>query len=264
MPPPDLSPTQLQTPLPKAPAEILIVEDHPLLRAGLRLGLQGDPSFCVVSETASAREALSAFRLHPVPLVIVDITLPGGMDGIELTKCLLSERPDVLILVLSVHEESLYALRAIGAGARGYLMKDRSLPEVREALLTLLRGEYALSQDITQRLVARAARMRGTPPKPTIQGLSDRELEVLLLIGKGLRTLDIARSLGLSPKTVESHRANLRRKLALKTGPELIRYALACPYALDSTAPATHPVGNRASKRICPSKPRLQRPLQAP
>ncbi len=205
----------------------VIVDDHPIFRHGIRVSLEKEFSVRIVAECSSAREALRAVReCHPA-LVILDISLPGGLDGIELTKCILSEAPSTAILVLSVHDEALYALRAIAAGAKGYLMKDRSLSDFREAVRSVSRGEHALSTMITQRLVEKAAGIRSEKKNNHPQTLSDRELEVLFQIGNGLSSEAIGRMLNLSLKTIETHRANLRRKLALKGGQELLRYAVA-------------------------------------
>ncbi len=217
-------------PAPSQPLPILLVDDHPIFRHGLRLGLETDTSFRVAAECGSSREALTVARKQSFSMAIVDLCLPGGMDGLELTKCLHCEAPQLLILMLSVHDETLYAFRAISAGARGYLMKQSPLPEIQGALHRMRRGEVALSHRITQSLAQRALGLRSSSPEHPLQQLSDRELEVLSHIGEGLSSEAIARTLSLSPKTIETHRANLRRKLALKTGPDLLRYAVACRF----------------------------------
>lgn len=215
-------------PLPTHPiVTTLIVDDHPIIRHGIRVSLEKEFWIRIVAECNSSREALRAVREYHPALVILDISLPGGLDGIELTKCILSEAPSTAILVLSVHDEALYALRAIAAGAKGYLMKDRPLTDFREAVLAVSRGEHALSSMITQRLVEKAAGIRSQKKTNHTQTLSDRELEVLFQIGNGLSSEAIGRMLNLSLKTIETHRANLRRKLALKGGQELLRYAVA-------------------------------------
>ncbi len=212
-------------------SRIMLVEDHPIMRYGLRTILSQDSHITVAGECATAREALETLRTCAPSMVIMDITLPGGLDGIELIKCMLSEAPRIAILVFSVHDEALYALRAIAAGAKGYIMKERPLQELLEAVHTVARGEISVSLPITQRLVKKAA---GAPPETSLlktQRLSDRELEVLFQIGKGQSTFEIASGLHISVKTVETHRANLRRKLALRGGPELLRYAVAWRFA---------------------------------
>lgn len=222
-----------QPPQPGVPARILLVEDHPLMRYGLRTILSLEPNLIVTDECATAREALAILRSGSPSIVIMDITLPGGLDGIELIKCMVGEVPGIAILVLSVHDEALYAMRSISAGAKGYLMKERPLAEFLEAVKTVARGEISVSSPITQRLVKKAAGSPDNTSHSTLktQKLSDRELEVLFQIGKGQSTFEIASNLHISVKTVETHRANLRRKLALNGGPELLRYAVAWRFA---------------------------------
>ena len=211
--------------VPERDTTILIVDDHPLIRHGLRCALSLDNRFQVTGESRSAKDALASLRLQPTSIVIVDIMLPDGMDGIELTKSIAAEHPEVRILVLSIHDEALYALRSLAAGAKGYVTKDRPLEELLEAIRTVARGEIALSKMMTQRLVQRATR----PPTKELgpRALSDRELEILFWIGKGCSTAHTAERLRLSIKTIESHRANIRRKLGIRTGAELLRYAVA-------------------------------------
>jgi DNA-binding NarL/FixJ family response regulator len=162
--------------------------------------------------------------------VIMDITLPGGTDGLELIKQMLAEAPHVAILVLSVHDENLYASRALAAGARGYLMKDAPPEHFLRAVQAVLAGEISVSPALTQRLVRRAVEGTDVPMDPS-RTLSDRELEVLFRIGRGESSMEIAAALHIAVKTVETHRAKLRRKLALRTGAELMRYAVAWRHA---------------------------------
>ncbi|MEK0447165.1 MAG: hypothetical protein RLZZ399_2486 [Verrucomicrobiota bacterium] len=213
------------TSVPDGDTTILIVDDHPLIRHGLRCALSLENRFQVTGESHSAKDALASLRIHPASIVIVDIMLPDGVDGIELTKSIAAEHPEVGILVLSTHDESLYAFRSLAAGAKGYVTKDRPLEELLEAIRTVARGEIALSKMMTQRLVQRATR----PPSKELgpRALSDRELEILFWIGKGCSTVHIAERLRLSIKTIEAHRANIRRKLGIQTGAELLRYAVA-------------------------------------
>lgn len=207
-----------------------IVDDHPLLRLGLRTLLSRNPTFRIVAECLDGACALNCMRKHKPDLVILDITLPGGTDGLELIKQMLSEAPQTHILVLSVHDENLYASRVLLAGARGYLMKDAPPEHFLNAIQAVLEGQIFVSPALTQRLVRRAVDGRMSL-MDTSKSLSDRELEILFRIGRGQSSMEIAAALHISVKTVETHRAKLRRKLALRTGAELMRYAVAWRHA---------------------------------
>jgi len=207
-----------------------LIDDHPLLRLGLRTLLTRDPAIHVVAECGDGACALSCMRKYRPDAVVLDITLPGGMDGLELLKQMLSETPQLAVLVLTVHDENLYASRALAAGAKGYLMKDAPPQSFLNAIRAVLAGEISVSPALTQRLVRRAVDGRMAPMDPS-RSLSDRELEVLFRIGRGESSMEIAGALHISVKTVETHRAKLRRKLALRTGAELTRYAVAWRHA---------------------------------
>ncbi len=207
-----------------------IVDDHPLLRFGIRALLMADPSFRVIAECGDGPCALHCMRKHRPDAVILDITLPGGTDGLELIKQMLSENPNLAILVLTVHDENIYASRALAAGARGFLMKDAPTAILLSSIQTILSGEISVSPALAQRLVRRAVDGKAASLDPS-GSLSDRELEVLFRIGRGESSMEIAGALHISLKTVETHRAKLRRKLALRTGAELMRYAVAWRHA---------------------------------
>jgi DNA-binding NarL/FixJ family response regulator len=210
-------------------SRILLVDDHPLLRLGLRTLLSKDAAFQVVAECEDARAALAHLRVETLDAVILDITLNGGSDGLELIKSMISEHPKLHILVLSAHDENLYAMRALAAGAQGYVMKGEPTETLKAAIHTILSGQIAVSKHLEQRLVLHAVSgsHRSDPAAP----LSDRELEILLRIGKGEASCEIASALGIALKTIETHRANMRRKLLLKSGAELLRYAVAWSHA---------------------------------
>ena len=197
--------------------KLLLVDDHPLLLIGLRALLSRNAKLRIVAECGDALSAIECLRLHTPDLVILDITLPGGMDGLELIKSMKAAQPSVLILVLSVHDENLYAFRALSAGARGYLMKDSAPANLEKAIQTMRSGEIAVSPQVAQRLVRRAVEGRHAFQDPAA-ALSDRELEILFRIGRGQSSCEIGSILNISIKTVESHRANLRRKLSLRSG----------------------------------------------
>lgn len=206
-------------------AKLLIVDDHPLIRLGVSCLLQQNPRFTVVAEASDARSAIDCLRRFKPDAVILDITLPGGSDGLELIKNMSAESPNTAILVLSVHDENLYAFRALSAGAKGYLMKDATPDLLRKAVQSVLNGQITVSEHLSQRLVQRA--VRGAEGIDPSESLTDRELEILFRIGRGQSSSEVAAGLGIAVKTIETHRANLRRKLLLKSGAELVRYAVA-------------------------------------
>ncbi len=203
---------------------ILVVDDHPLFRKGVVQMLSNEPDLEVRAEAESSPTALEAMRRTPVDLAIIDIGLHGSTNGIELTKSIRAEHPHVPILVLSMHDETLYADRALRAGARGYLMKREALDSVIAAVRTVLDGDIYVSPAMQKRMIAEhvgAGRGEGT----AVDRLTDRELEVLQLIGEGTEVRDIALKLRVSAKTVEAHRAHIKEKLDLKNAREVARFA---------------------------------------
>jgi DNA-binding NarL/FixJ family response regulator len=210
------------------PAEakrIVIVDDHPLFRKGLEQLIHSDQKFTICGEAGNAAEAMDVIRrLHP-DLAIVDLSLPGA-NGIELIKNIRAEFPKLTILVLSMHDESLYAVRALRAGAQGYVMKHEAMANVIQAIQEVLSGRPYLSPAMAAQVITKFAygQVEGEPD-PT-ERLSDRELEILELIGKGSEVRQIAKLLHLSPKTVETHRAHIKEKLQLKNSREVARFAL--------------------------------------
>jgi DNA-binding NarL/FixJ family response regulator len=206
------------------PKRIVIVDDHPLFRKGLKELIHADKSFAVCGEAGSASEAMEVIRkLHP-DLVIVDLSLPGA-NGIELIKNIRAEFK-VPILVLSMHDESLYALRAMRAGADGYVMKHEAMANVVRAIHEVFNGRPYLSPAMAAQVITKFAHRRAEDEVDAVERLSDRELEVLELIGKGNEVREIASMLHLSPKTVETHRAHIKDKLDLKNSREVARFAL--------------------------------------
>lgn len=203
---------------------ILVVDDHPLFRKGVVQMLSQEPDLEVRGEAASSPEALELLRSMKVELVIVDIGLHGSADGIELTKSIRVEHPDLPVLVLSMHDEMLYADRALRAGARGFLMKREALDSVIVAVRTVLDGEIYLSTAMSKRMIAEHVG-GGRDSRSAVDKLSDRELEILQLIGKGDEVREIAEHLHLSPKTVEAHRARIKEKLNLANAREVARFA---------------------------------------
>ena len=204
---------------------ILIVDDHPLIRHGMAYIIGQQSDFHVCAEADSSQSGLAAMRKHEPDIALIDISLPGT-DGLELIKLMLAEQPKLQILVVSMHDESLYALRALRAGAKGYLMKSEAIDQVVVALRQLLAGDIYVTPRFSARLVFKAIHsLEGGMGSP-VDRLSDRELEVLRLLGKGLGTRDIARNLHLSVKTIETHRAHIKEKLGFKEAAEMICFAI--------------------------------------
>jgi DNA-binding NarL/FixJ family response regulator len=233
-------------------SRVLLVDDHPLLRMGLRTVLGKDSRLHVVAECEDARSALACLRAENVDVIILDITLRGGSDGLELIKSAISEHPRMRILVLSAHDENLYAMRALAAGALGYVMKGISPEALRTAIHAVLAGQIVISTHLEKCLVQHA--VSGSNRTDPAAPLSDRELEILLRIGRGQSSCEIGAALGIALKTVETHRANMRRKLLLKTGAELLRYAVAWSHAEEH--------GHSSRDRGSPRQPALEKHLE--
>jgi len=204
---------------------IFLIDDHPVLRDGLRRLLDAESDLEVCGEAESARKAFDSIKATSPALAIIDISLPG-VSGIELVKGLKARFPTLQILMLSMHDEVLYAERALRAGAKGYVMKQAPTEHLLAAVRRVLTGEIYVSEALSAQLLGNLVKKK-TQPGPLLEILSDRELEILHLLGKGFTTADVAKQLGISSKTVESHRGNLRRKLNLKSGSELLRFAIA-------------------------------------
>jgi len=203
---------------------IIVVDDHPLFRKGVVQMLSHEPDLEVRAEAESSPAALEALRHTPVDLAIVDIALHGSANGIELMKSIKAEHPALPVLVLSMHDESLYAERALRAGARGYLMKREALDSVIAAVRTVIGGDIYVSPAMQKRLIADHIGAGGQSRSP-VEKLTDRELEVLQLIGEGGEVREIAEKLHVSAKTVEAHRAHIKEKLDFKNAREVARFA---------------------------------------
>ncbi len=203
-------------------ATVLIVDDHPAVREALALRISKARGLEVCGEAADEAEALRAFDEQTPDVAVVDISLKTG-DGLDLSKRIKAKHPEARILVGSMHSETLYAERALRAGALGYLTKEQATGQIIDAIQQVLAGKVYLSPAMTERLLHRVAG-EGLD-RPPVESLSDRELEVLRLIGRGERTADIARQLYLSVKTIETYRDRIRQKLALADGTDLVRYA---------------------------------------
>jgi len=205
---------------------ILIVDDHAILREGLAAQINREPDLMVCGEARSAAEAVATVTRQQPDLVLADITLPGR-NGLELIRDLRALRPKLPVLVLSMHDASLFAERVLRAGGRGYISKSESGPRLIAAIRQVLGGQIYLSAEVSTRLLDSLSG-KGSQPKTLspVELLTDRELEVFTLIGQAKETKVISKRLGMSAKTVEAHRASIKRKLKLKTGPELTRHAV--------------------------------------
>ena len=207
-------------------ADLILVDDHPLMRKGLVRTIENEVDLDVVGQMSSAEEALDEIEDLEPDLAIVDISLPG-MSGMELIKHLQSRMPDVKILVVSRHDETLYAERCIRAGAKGYLMKHEVGDVIVKAIRKVLNDRIFVSEEINERLLQSMAEGgRERIMQSPLEVLSDRELEVFELTGKGSSTREIAERLHLSVKTVESYRARIKDKLNLDSGNELMKHAV--------------------------------------
>lgn len=208
----------------KPKARVLLVDDHAVVRDGLAQLIQSEADLTVCGEAGSAEEAVAILDRCKPDLAIVDISM-GGVNGIELIKNLKAMNPKVAVLVLSMHDESHYAERALRAGAHGYVMKREARDRIMQAIRTVLAGDIYVSERIQKTLMHQYFHGPGGKSDSPVSRLSDRELEVLTLLGQGLSSKDIGDRLHLSPKTVDSHRTHMKEKLALAGAPELIRFA---------------------------------------
>jgi DNA-binding NarL/FixJ family response regulator len=200
---------------------VLIVDDHPIVRQGLKRMIDAEADLEVCGEADSEPNARRAVRELDPDIVIVDLSLQDG-DGLELVRAVHAHHPEVPMLVLSMHDEAIYAERMLAEGASGYIMKQAAADQLLTALRTVLQGDTYLSAEMAA-LHKEAANKLGADP---LQRLSNRELQVLNLVGRGVSSRDIAGELGLSVKTVESHRQSIKRKLHLLTNVQLIKYAM--------------------------------------
>jgi len=205
-------------------SRIFLVEDHPVMREGYVSLLNAEPALEVVAEASSAEEGFDLATETTYDIAIVDLSLPG-VNGVELIKRLRSLDPDVKVLVVSAHDEALYAERALRAGARGYLMKHESARQFVTAVRTVLDGELYLSEALQTRFLQDRFGHTAEPASP-VSRLTDRELEVFEHFGRGQSTREVAEAMGLSLKTIESHRANIKHKLGIDRAAEFMQRAV--------------------------------------
>lgn len=204
---------------------VLVVDDHPMFRHGICALINAESDLTVCGEAGTAAAALAAMRHHQPDIALVDISMPGT-NGIELLKSMRAEFPKMAILVISMHDESLYALRALRAGALGYVMKIEALDSMLLAIRKVLAGEPYLSPRFSDRLIFKAVKSVDDTLDSPVDKLSDRELEVLTLMGRGFGAQDIANELHLSVKTIETHRAHIKEKLGCTDSREMVRFAI--------------------------------------
>lgn len=206
---------------------IFLVEDHPIVRAGLRQLIAGEKDLKVCAEAHTAKLAKAMLREHVPDVLVVDLTLEQG-DGLEVIRDARARYPDMKILVLSMHDELLYAERLLSAGANGYLMKSAASDSFVPAIRQLLQGRNFVSQAVSSQIIENFANPKPDekPSNSPTKVLTDRELQILNMLGKGLSTSEASKELNLSIKTVESHRQRIKRKLNLKTTAQLIQFAV--------------------------------------
>jgi DNA-binding NarL/FixJ family response regulator len=205
---------------------IVIVDDHPIVRKGLTELITHEPGMTVCGESDTADGGLARIRADRPAVAIVDLTL--GLDsGLQLVKTLNASLPEVKVLILSMHDETLHAERALAAGASGYIMKHAAMKHLIGAIRCVASGKTYVSPEMSERIVARVTGRRDTPPATApVDRLTDREREVFTLIGQGLGPREIARQLTVSVKTVETHQARIKEKLGLTHVRELTRAAV--------------------------------------
>jgi DNA-binding NarL/FixJ family response regulator len=221
-------PNKTQNPSPNPAAakkRILVVDDHPIVRQGLALLINREPDLVVCGEAEEASGAMHVLASARPDVLILDISL-NGPDGLDLLKNIRTTHPSLPVLILSMHDESIYAERALRAGANGYIMKQEATEKVLDALRRILSGEIYVSDGIANKMLKHYITGSGTLRNSSIADLSDRELEVFRLIGEGHGTRQIAEELHLSIKTVESYQAHIKEKLSLRSARELMQHAI--------------------------------------
>ncbi|MFP4145681.1 MAG: response regulator [Phycisphaeraceae bacterium] len=211
---------------------VLIVDDHPIIRRGLGRVIDEQADLELCGEADCPEDALSCISDLRPDVIVADLSFEG-LDGIELIKDLKVRHPRLPILVLSMHDETFYAQRVLKAGAMGYLMKQEPVEQILDGIRSVRRGHIYLSDQMAQVLLSQVSGSPARREHASAQTLTDRELEVLRLIGEGRATREIAQSLHLSIKTVETHRENIKHKLQLQNATQLVQYAVR--FSLDGT-----------------------------
>jgi len=205
--------------------KVLIVDDHPMTRYGLVQLIKHEPDLVVCGEADSAQKAMSLLKPAAPDLVLADITM-GGKSGLEFIKDMQALHPNIPVLVLSMHDETIYAERVLRSGGRGYIMKSEGGTKVLQAVRRVLAGGIYVSDKLSSAILDGFAGRRSQPANSALSELTDREFETFQLIGRGLTTQEIAVQLHISPKTVDTHRLHIKEKLNLRSLPELMKHAL--------------------------------------
>jgi len=216
--------------------KVMVVDDHPAVREAMRLRMANLPDIEICGEASDVSSAIKIISEVKPDLVLIDISLETG-DGLDLIKRIKSRDSKILMLVWSMHDENLYAERSLRAGARGYITKKHATHDILNAIRQVLEGKIYLSPPMRDKLLSRA--LNGDLNRSPIESLSDRELEVLHLIGQGTRTMEIAKHLHLSVKTIETYRDRIRQKIGLQDGTDLIRFA--AQWSLDNRSSTVNP-----------------------
>lgn len=214
--------------------KVFLVDDHPITREGLARLINHEPDLHVCGQANTASKALAEIEASKPDLVVVDVSLTAGPSGLELIKDLVVRHPRLRMLALSTHDETLYAERALRAGARGYVMKQEPIECVMDAIRQVLHGGIYLSQMMNDRVLRKVTRPGSSPTVTDVEQLSDRELEVFRLLGQGRGTRQIATQLHLSVSTVETYRAHIKEKLHLGSASELVRHAVEWVHSQES------------------------------
>ena len=208
-----------------AKTRIVIADDHPVVRHGVRSLLQTDPDFTVVAEADDGLETVQLVEKLQPDVLVVDLMIPG-LSGLEVTRQVKQRTPATRVVILSMHANEPYVLEALKNGAAGYVLKDSSGTDLTQAIRQVLLGQRYLSPPLSERAVEAYLQRSQAASLDPYDSLTEREREVLHLAAEGLSNPEVATRLSISPRTVETHRANLMRKLGLKTQTDLIRYAL--------------------------------------
>jgi DNA-binding NarL/FixJ family response regulator len=210
----------------KSSIKVVLVDDHPIVRRGIREVLENSGTIAVSGEAASSDEAIKIINKVKPDVAVVDIIISGCSNGIDLIKSISERMPSVKCLVLSMHDESMYAERAIRAGARGYIMKDIAPKNIIEAIQTVMKGDLYLKDETMKILVDKLLTRSNVPTETTTDILSDREFEVFRLLGNGFSVREISKKLNVSVHTVECHRRNIKKKLKVRYSADLLKYAI--------------------------------------
>lgn len=205
---------------------IMIVDDHPIVANGIQQLIDREPDMKVINSVQDADSAVKSIDKTTPDLIIVDISLKGSTNGIDLIKVLKKRYPKIKALVLSMHDENLYAERAIKAGAKGYIMKNDLTDNIIRAIRIIMKGNLYLSENITSKLLNNMVNQTADDESAVVSTLSDREFEVFQQISNGVKTSDIAKTMNISVKTVEAHKLRIKTKLNIANSTALTKYAI--------------------------------------